>query len=151
MAFRMPLSALLAQALAAFTVEFEQEIADAGYPDLSLALGSNVLRFLDEEGLRIGEIAERAGVSKQAISQQVTYLEKHGYLRVEPDPDDSRARLVYLTRRGRTSQERCRPLFGVVERRWQARFGTDNVHSLREALEAIVEQVGARYPHYPAR
>jgi DNA-binding MarR family transcriptional regulator len=151
MTIPLPLSALLAQALAAFTMDFEREVAAAGYPDLSLALGSNVLRLLDEHGMRIGSIAERAGVTKQAISQQVAYLERHGYVSVEPDPEDSRAKVVRLTNRGRDSQDACRPLFGVLERRWRARYGSGHVVALRDSLDAIVGQVDMELAHYQPR
>lgn len=150
--FRLPLSALFAQALAAFTLEFEREVADAGFPDLSLALGSNALRFLDsDEDLRIGAIAARAGVSKQAASQQVAHLEKHGYVEVGPDPEDSRAKVVRLTPRGRRSQEVCRPLLDKVEHRWEERYGPEVVRSLRTSLEALVIQLEDTLPHYPSR
>jgi DNA-binding MarR family transcriptional regulator len=149
MTFRLPLSALLSQVLTAFTTEFEQEVAAAGYPELSLALGSNVLRFLDEEGLRVGTIAELAGVSKQAISQQIGYLERHGYVAVEPDPEDNRAKLVRLTPLGAETRDVCRPLFRTIEQRWRRRYGRDNVRALREALEALAGQLDSRLPHYP--
>ena len=151
MAFRMPLSALLSQALVAFTLEFERAVADSGHRELSLALGSNVMRFLGEDGLRIGTIAELAGVSKQAISQQVAYLEKHGYVAVEPDPTDDRAKVVRLTERGFESRDVCRPLFGTIERRWERRYGRDVVRCLRESLEAVVGQLDADLPHYPPK
>lgn len=151
MAFRLPLSALLSQALAAFTVEFEQEVADAGFPDLTLALGSNVLRFLDEDGLRVGRIASLAGVSKQAVSQQVGYLEKRGYVEVATDPDDSRAKLIRLTERGTLSQEVCRPLLGTIEERWERRYGHVPVRGLRESLETVLSQLDETLPHYPSR
>jgi DNA-binding MarR family transcriptional regulator len=151
MAFRLPLSALLSQVLTAFTAEFEEQVSASGYPELSLALGSNVLRFLDEKGLRIGALAQLAGVTKQALSQQVAYLEKHGYVTVEPDPDDQRAKVVRLTARGRETRDVCRPLFADIERRWQRRYGRDEVRRLREALEALAGQLGERLPHYPAR
>lgn len=147
MTFRLPLSALLSQVLTAFTAEFEQEVAAAGYPELSLSLGSNVMRFLSEEGLRIGIIAELAGVSKQAISQQVTYLERHGYVAVEPDPDDNRAKVVRLTPLGAETRDVCRPLFGTIEQRWQRRYGVDHVRGLRAGLEALSRQLDSPPPH----
>lgn len=149
MPFPLPLPALLSQAFAAFTIEFEREVAEAGFPELSLALGTNVLRFLGDEGLRIGAIAELAGVSKQAVSQQVGYLERYGYVTTEADPADSRAKIVRLTARGLRSQEVCRPLFGTVERRWRRRYGRDKVLALRDSLEAIVGQIDDELPHYP--
>lgn len=149
MSFRLPLSALLSQVLTAFTSEFESEVAAAGHPELSLALGSNILRFLDEEGLRMGSLAELAGVSKQAISQQVAYLEQHGHVAVEPDPDDGRARVVRLTTFGAQTRAVCRPLFGTIEQRWEERYGSDSVGRLREALESLVDDLGDGLPHYP--
>lgn len=146
---RVPLSALLSQLLAVFTAEWEREMAEAGFGDLSLATGSNVLRFLGAEGLRIGAIAQLAGVSKQAISQQVAYLERQGYVRIDPDPHDSRAKVVSLTERGLATREVARPLFGELERRWAARYGAEEVARLRQALEAVVGQLGGALPHYP--
>ena len=149
MTFRLPLSALLSQVLSEFTTEFEQGIAAAGYPELSLSLGSNVMRFLSEDGLRIGIIAERAAVSKQAISQQITYLERHGYVAVEADPEDNRAKVVRLTPLGAETRDVCRPLFATIERQWQRRFSADTVRDLRDALEAMASQLDDRLPHYP--
>lgn len=151
MAFRLPLSALLSQVLTAFTAEFEQDVASSGYPELSLALGSNVMRFLGEDGLRIGTIAQLAGVSKQAVSQQVAYLERYGYVTVEPDPADQRAKVVHLTERGWGTRDVCSPLFGDIEERWERRYGPDEVRRLRASLEAVAAQLERGLPHYPQK
>jgi len=148
--FQLPLSALLSQVLTAFTVEFERELAQAGWPEMSLSMGSNVMRFLDEDGLRIGTIAELAGVSKQAISQQVAFLERNGYVAVGPDPHDSRAKVVRLTEHGRSTRDVCRPLFGTVQQRWERRYGRAEIRQLRAALEAVVGQLDDGLPHYPS-
>ena len=58
----LPLVALLAQALMAYTVEFEARSA------LSLALGANVVRVLDEDGVLVRELPSRSGVSKEAVA-----------------------------------------------------------------------------------
>jgi DNA-binding MarR family transcriptional regulator len=89
----------------------------------------------------LGALAEMAGVTKQAISQQVAHLEARGYVVVEPDPADSRAKAVRLTERGRQSQQLGRPLFGELEEDWQRRFGATDVRELRRILEAILEQM----------
>jgi DNA-binding MarR family transcriptional regulator len=141
MSFRLPLQELLMRTYRAYTLEFERAMAEAGHPDLSLALGTNVLRFLDHGGLRIGAIAELAGVSKQAISQQVAFLEAKGYVGVTPDSEDSRAKIVTLTERGRESGELARPLFATIERRWAQRFGHAEVQGARAALETLVERL----------
>jgi DNA-binding MarR family transcriptional regulator len=143
MALRLPLQELLARLYRAFTLEFEQGMAAAGHPELSLALGTNVLRFLDGDGTRLGALAELAGVSKQAISQQVAFLEARGYLTITPDPDDSRAKRVGLTKRGWESQEVARPLFATIERRWAQRLGKVELEQLRTSLEIAAARLGA--------
>lgn len=141
MAFALPLQELLTRVYRAYTLEFEEALALAGHPDLSLALGTNVVRFLNGNGMRLGAIAELAGVSKQAISQQVAYLEAKGYVVLGPDPDDSRAKLVHLTELGRQSQAVTRPLFRSIERRWAQRLGRDEVQQMRSALEIVVSRI----------
>lgn len=140
--FPLPLSTLLGRVQSAFAAEFDERLADVGMADISLSLGTNVLRHLDgDRGVRLGALAEMAGVTKQAISQQVAHLEARGYVVVEPDPADSRAKAVRLTERGRQSQQLGRPLFGELEDDWQRRFGATDVRELRRILEAILEQM----------
>lgn len=150
MTYRLPLSALLSRLLVAFTEEFDQELATAGHDELSLALGSNVLRFLDtEKGLRVGDIAALAGVTKQAISQQLAYLERHGQVTVTPDPSDGRAKVVHLTDHGARTRDVCRPLFATIEQRWATRHGADTVADLRSVLESISAELDGGLPHFP--
>jgi DNA-binding MarR family transcriptional regulator len=134
---RPPLSALLGAVQGEFTREFEQRLAAAGYPDLSLPLGTNVLRFIGSEGVRLGALAEQARVSKQAISQQVAYLAERGYVIIEPDPTDHRAKRVRLVERGAGAQQVFRTLFAAVERSWGRRYGAEQVHQLRALLEEV--------------
>lgn len=147
---QLPLSALLSQLLVAFTTEFEAQLAAAGHDEVSLALGSNVLRFLDlDEGLRVTAIAELAGVTKQAISQQLSYLERIGQVQIGPDPSDGRSKVVRLTAAGVETRETCRPLFATIERRWAQRHGVNTVATLRCVMEEIAADVGEGLPHFP--
>lgn len=140
--FPLPLSTLLGRVQSAFAAEFDDRLEDAGMPDMSLSLGTNVMRHLEgDRGVRLGTLAEIAGVTKQAISQQVTHLQARGYVVVEPDAVDSRAKSVRLTDKGKHSQEVGRPLFGELEEDWMQRFGTSQVRELRRILESILEQM----------
>jgi hypothetical protein len=58
----LPLPALLSRVLLAFAIEFETE------SDLSFAISANILRVLDEKGVRLRDIPLLTGVSKEAIS-----------------------------------------------------------------------------------
>jgi DNA-binding MarR family transcriptional regulator len=122
----LPLPTLLSRVLLAFAVEFERE------SELSLAIALNLLRVLDEKGISVRELALLTGVSKESLSMAMGVLEKKHIAVVE---SRNRTKIARLTRKGREIQEASRALIGAIERRWQSRFGTDD---LRESLERIV-------------
>jgi len=49
---------------------------------------------------RLSDIAAMNGTTKQAISQTARELSDLGYIRLLPDPEDRRARIIVLTERG---------------------------------------------------
>jgi DNA-binding MarR family transcriptional regulator len=124
-----PLSTLLAQALLAYTLEFERE------SPLSFPLAANVVRMLDKTKSDVRELPAAAGVSKEAISMALTYLTKHGFVEV-----DRRAKLVGLTPRGLEARESASALHAEVDRAWKARLGGETVERLRAAAAAILAQ-----------
>ena len=74
-------------------------LAAAGFDDLTPA-HAQLLPHLDLGGTRITVLAERAGLTKQAIGQTVQELEGRGYVERTPDPADARAKIVRYTARG---------------------------------------------------
>ena len=56
------LHALLSKVLLTFAIDFEKE------SDLSLAISANVMRVLNQEGMRLKDLAIMTGVSREAIS-----------------------------------------------------------------------------------
>ena len=134
-----PLGALLGQVQARFHEDCEARMAAAGFGDLSLAHGVNVMRHL-QPGVprRISEVVRLSTVTKQAISQQVAYLVERGYVAVTPDERDRRAKCVWLTVRGEAAQATTRRIFGEVESDWRDRYGADRMRELFATLEAIV-------------
>jgi len=125
------LPALLSKVLLAFTIDFESE------SDLSLAISANIVRLLDENGVRVRDLPHLAGVSKEAIKMALGFLEKRRYIVLEPSPTPPRAQLVRFTPKGRAAQGAYRRRLCLVEERWQTRFGRDNIDNLRESLERL--------------
>jgi len=64
---------------------------------------SSLMPLLDATGVRPSTLAQRAGITKQAISQLVRELETRGYVGQVPDSTDTRAKIVRLTKRGVTT------------------------------------------------
>jgi DNA-binding MarR family transcriptional regulator len=59
-----------------------------------------VLTSLGLEGSRLTALAQRAGMTKQAMGQIVDDLERLGYVERTPDPGDGRAKIVRFTPAG---------------------------------------------------
>jgi DNA-binding MarR family transcriptional regulator len=124
----LPLPALLSRVLLAFAIEFERE------SELSLAISANVVRVLDEKGVRVRDLPLLSGVSKEAIAMALGVLQKKRIAVVGPDPAGGRTKVARLTPKGREAQDRYGRLVGLIEERWQARFGPEAVRALRESL-----------------
>lgn len=76
------------------------EVCAAGFEDLNRAHVA-VFRYPGLEGRRPTEIADDMQITKQSVNELIGHLERRGYLQRVVDPDDSRARILQLTPRGR--------------------------------------------------
>jgi DNA-binding MarR family transcriptional regulator len=68
---------------------------------------AGLIPLLDANGARPSALAQRSGVTKQAMSQLIRELEARGYVEQALDPADTRAKIVRLTRRGVALREAC--------------------------------------------
>ena len=128
----LPLPSLLSRVLVAFAIEFERESG------LSLAIGANVLRVLDEKGVRARDLPGLSGVSKESISMAMGILRKRRLAVIEADPSSSRTRLVRLTAKGAEAKALYLKLLGAIEERWRVRFGNEAIAALRKSLEPLI-------------
>lgn len=136
-----PLVALLGRTEAAFIAEFDCRIRESEFSALSLAHSRNVLRHLAGGPLRASHIVGRCDVSKQAISQQITHLHTSGYVHVETDPNDHRARVVSLTDKGIRAQRLVGRLFADIESDWAEALGQRDSAALRRVLTKALDVV----------
>ena len=60
----------------------------------------HITRHLPPEGARLTELAQRAGMTKQAMAALVTQCEAWGMVQREDDPRDARARRIVFTASG---------------------------------------------------
>src|ERR687894_1121773 len=77
-----------------------EEFCSRGFPDVRPSYGSVLLPLFEEDGLRMGELAARARLSKQTMTTMVRLAERDGLVERRPDPGDGRATRVHLTTRG---------------------------------------------------
>ncbi len=131
---KLMLPELLARVLVAFALEFED------VSSLSLALCADVLRVMNEKGVRIRDLPAMTGVSKEAIAMALGFMKKRG-LCVEEQQGAGKARVVKLTPKGRVAQLAYQHLESEIESRWTKRFG-DRMARLRKALEKLLGDSG---------
>jgi DNA-binding MarR family transcriptional regulator len=114
-----------------------ERLGDAGYPDVTRAQFA-LFRWPGIDGRRPGEVAELAGLSKQAVNDVLGELERDGYLERDPDPKDGRARIVRLTPGGTRLQRTTHEISRELEATWAEQIGKRRVDALRQALEAMI-------------
>ena len=94
-----------------------------------------VLQFPGPDGVRPGLLAERAGMSKQAMNQLLRSLEALDYLtRSDAPEDEGRARMVRLTKRGRAAYAKAHEILRDIEREWSAELGPKDFAQLKKLL-----------------
>lgn len=114
-----------------------ERLVAAGYPDVTRGQFA-LLRFPGVDGMRPGEAAELAGLSKQAVNDLLGELEQSGYLERKPHPADGRGRVIRLTPRGRRLQQTTHQISRELEADWAAQIGHERVANLKQTLEDMI-------------
>lgn len=130
---QMLIGALLRVPAQAIQRRIIKELNAAGYGELRVPHMA-VLQFPGPDGVRPGTLAERAGMSKQAMNQLLRSLERLGYISRSDAPDEGRARIVRLTRRGRAASLRAHDILRDIEHEWSTELGPADFGRLKELL-----------------
>ena len=110
-----------------------KELNAAGFDELRVA-HMPVLQFPGPDGVRPGVLAERAGMSKQAMNQLLRSLEGLGYIVRSDAHDHGSARIIRWTKRGRAVNAAMVAILHDIEREWSAELGTKRFAKLKELL-----------------
>lgn len=111
-------------------------LAERGFEDFRPAHGT-IGQHIADRGSRITELAQLAQVSKPTVLYLVNDLERLGYVKRLPDPDDGRAKLVCLTERGAQAQQAARDVVTQIERDWSLLLGSQDFTELRSLLKRL--------------
>lgn len=126
------LGALLHSAQLAWRQAVREALDQRNAP--TLGAGTELLAQLSLSGISQSLLAERLGMSKQAVQQAIDQLETLGLVRRDPDPVDKRAKYVVLTEAGLYALEARRDAERDVERQWERLLGKRTIKRLRKAL-----------------
>lgn len=89
-------------------------------------------------GLHASALAERLRVSRQAVAQAVTALERGGYVARSLDPADARVRVIELTPRGREALRVMRANALTIEQHWREVLGAVRLEELSATLQILL-------------
>ena len=136
-ATRANLGYLLAKASRRWNELLQEGFADAGFPEVKASYGSVLIPLFEEDGLRMGEIARRARLSKQTMTTMVRLCERDGLVERQPDPHDRRAARVNLTAKAKRFQSRAEEVLAALEGEVEGMLGRGRSEGLRRALAEI--------------
>jgi DNA-binding MarR family transcriptional regulator len=131
---------LLLRASRAETTTTLRRVQELGYTDVSIA-DTNLLANLDTEGTIITALAHRAGVTRQAASQQVAALERLGYVERRPSAEDRRVAVIHQTKRGRALLADALEIVEELELAYAAHLGPKRLETLKNLLIDLLERV----------
>ncbi|HEY7453865.1 MAG TPA: MarR family transcriptional regulator [Thermoleophilaceae bacterium] len=134
-----PLPALLDDFAGEAFADFHARLNEEGHPSIRAGHGC-VFRFIHEGGSRLTDLACSSGLSKQAVGEVVDDLESLGYVERDADPQDRRAKVIRLTKKGAAAQRAAIGIFSDMERNWAERYGAERVEAMRSLLEEIARE-----------
>jgi DNA-binding MarR family transcriptional regulator len=132
------IGALLRVPTEAIVRRIVRELNEAGFEGLA-APHAAVMRYPGPDGERPSVLAERAGISKQAMNRLLGSLEELGYLKRTDASTKSRARIVRFTRRGHAAWARIIESLRAIEREWSAELGEKDFAHLKKLLIRVSE------------
>jgi DNA-binding MarR family transcriptional regulator len=96
----------------------------------------HITRHLDLPGTRLTELAQKAGMSKQAMGDLVDQCAAWGLVTREADPRDARARVVQFTPTGLLWLQAFKEAVAQAEREFRSEVGPDVATVVKIGLEA---------------
>lgn len=129
--------ALLGRVMDGLRRDLAAAVRAADGPPVMRELRASHLRMLSltpPDGMRVSDLAERVGMTKQALGEFATALEGFGLVESVRDPADRRVRIVRPTGLGLEVVAASTALIGEVEAAWRSRVGASEWDRLRSLL-----------------
>ena len=138
-ATRENLGFLLAKASQRWNELLQEAFAREGFPEVRASYGSVLLPLFEEDGLRIGEIARRARLSKQTLTTMVRLAERDGLVERRPDTADRRATRVHLTAKAHRFRPVAERTLAELEELARTALGERGLPAAERALTRLAE------------
>ena len=108
-----------------------------GYGDMRPSFAPVLLPLCQEDGLPIGELGRRTGLSKQAMTETVRLMEKRQFVRTCRDERDNRVVRVHLAPRGKAFPLVASAVLAEVDAMLRAHLGEPELAAAHRALHVL--------------
>ncbi|HEX2715787.1 MAG TPA: MarR family transcriptional regulator [Candidatus Acidoferrales bacterium] len=139
LATRENLGFLLAKASQRWNELLYDAFRRAGYGDVRPAHGSILVPLFEEDGLRMGELAKRSRLSKQAMTALIRVMERRRLIIRRRDPVDARASRIYLTPRTLRFQAVAERILHEMDERVEAELTSGRKTQVTAALKTLMD------------
>lgn len=133
----LDLTTLLSLSFSASINELHDRLSELGFGDIKPAHGF-ILKCISLDGATGIELAEYLGITKQAVSKMVDYLENSGYVMRQTHRTNKRGKIIVLTKRGSLVVKAKEEILAEIEQRWSENIGAERMKMIREDLTKIV-------------
>ncbi|HVT66563.1 MAG TPA: MarR family transcriptional regulator [Trebonia sp.] len=138
--YELPL--LLLGAFRSIIDDLHAELARCGH-EQARPIHGFALQAIGRDGITIGELGRRLGVTKQAAAKTARSLEQAGYVERSPHAADGRSWVLARTRRGLELLELSAQIFDRLRHRWADQLGQDRIRDLEQDLAALTSRTPA--------
>ncbi|MGD8191960.1 MarR family winged helix-turn-helix transcriptional regulator [Brevibacillus ginsengisoli] len=133
----LDLTSLLSLSYSTLIYELHDRLNEMGFGDIRPAHGF-MFKLIIPNGATGIEIAEHLGITKQAVSKMVDFLEKSGYVKSQTHPTDKRGKIIVLTERGWSLVKAKDEILTEIQQRWIEYIGAERMEMLKEDLTKFV-------------
>ncbi|MBX9844367.1 MAG: MarR family transcriptional regulator [Xanthobacteraceae bacterium] len=136
---RSNLGFLLAKATQKWNEHLYERFCAAGFPEVRPSYGAILVPLFEEDGLRIGELARRARLSKQAMTTMLRLLERENLVIRRSDPEDARASRIFLAKKAHRFRPVAEVVLNELDALTKAVAGKEALEATRDWLKRFIE------------
>ena len=134
---RTDLGYLLARASQGWDALLAERCKAHGFPEVRPAFGSILLPLFQEDGLRMGDLADRARIAKQSMTTLVRDAVTAGLVFRRVDPGDRRSYRVWLTPRAESFRPVAQLILDEMRERLLETIDSHSMEVLSRSLAGI--------------
>lgn len=109
--------------------------------DLTVQKALLLLEIPPESGKNPRSLAKELDLENSSMTGLLDRLEKQGLLERQPDPNDRRGVLIYLTPQGQIARETIKALVEELDRKLQEALSVEDIKVFRKVMAVISKQI----------